>query len=383
MERDVSYLELHNLITSMHQDGRDGGVSSAGSLSSVSSSNKSLTLSTPPPPILARGRPSWGGVSRTDDLCETLQKHMFVQDLFPQQLKASLSSTASSLSSSGSIASLQQQQQPPNSNGYEDKSRLDQLSKSIAEIDKFITASEELLRRDLARDEEFYARERQRKGKHNSIPTSARKRTSVHRKFSLKEGRKVDADDAGQHHRYHHNHLPVRATKSETQPATRMPIETPPLPLPPPACPVQSRLHFQNGKVGCVDPELQTTNCVQKTHELVRQIIGQEHVTPLVALQHVDRVLFIKNFRRDSTIYTEDFEMTNVRIGEHMDDEEKLMFSGAALDSPTESHHHSLRVVEPEEMLCDRACMRQRSGDVEAAAATACDKHKSQTDPET
>lgn len=319
MDKDSGYQELvKDLHDAMdHKDTTDGkssptsvsdlsSTASAASMDSPSSSSMtSISLSTPPPAQIFSNRNS---LRRTDDLCETLQNHMFIQNVIPEERPNTLNlrSSQSSLSSGSMSTTI-----PPK---HPEQGHLDKLSQNLKEIDDFISVTEEILKRDRQRDEELYAREKQRKLRQlttsSSRPNPVRKSSSLRRKFSMIERTKRELrDDATASDEQHPQ---LRQTKSTDG--------TPPMPLVNPTqfLGLQSRLNFQNGRVECVDPELREKNCIQKTHELVQHIIKQERVTPLVQPEHVDRVLLRNvNFRRGSVaVTTEDFEMTNVCISE-------------------------------------------------------------------
>lgn len=211
---------------------------------------------------------------------------------------------------------------------------MDKLTKNIQEIDNFITVTEEILKRDRERDEEFYARERNRKN-NSEINSAENRKSGMNRKLSMIERPRQPPDQTQEN-----GHSSLRQTKSsDHQPAAVVP----------------SKLCFRNGKVGLMDPELGSKNCVQKTHELVKKIIDQEHVAPLVAQEHVERVLTNK-FRRDSTIVTEDFEMTNVLISEDLVKIDEFEGTGSPIVEKR------ICVVEAESVLNDRECLRSDDG---------------------
>lgn len=352
---DSGYLELvkelnENMDPSGGGDGKSSPISvsdlsstaSAASMDSPASSSSatSLSLSTPPPPLLSQNfLRNNNSQRRSDDLCETLQNHLFIQSVIPEERPNSLDLRSSRSSiSSGSVA-IQHPEQV----------HLDKLSQNLKEIDDFITVTEEILKRDRQRDEEFYAREKQRKLRHqlsmpNSRPNSMRKSSALRRKFSMIERTKRESIEGGQH-------LQLRQTKStEGSPAATTTPATVGNNKGNSTTVLQSRLNFQNGRVECVDPELRERNCIQKTHELVRHIIQQEGVTPLVQPEHVDRVLYSGlHFRRGSlavTVTTEDFEMTNVCISE--DQQEISEGTGPPIEEP------SISFKELEPALSDR-----------------------------
>lgn len=310
---------------------------SAASMDSPSSSSvTSISLSTPPPAQLFSRKNSQ---RRTDDLCETLQNHLFIQSVIPEERPNSLArhSSQSSLSSNSlSVTSANRTKHP-------EQVHLDKLSQNLKEIDDFITVTEEILKRDRQRDEEFYAREKQRKLRQQlSLPrNSARKSSSLRRKFSMIERTKrSDVNNEVV------PHPKLRQTKSTDD---TLPLANNLNPSHTQFIGLQSRLNFQNGRVECADPELRDRNCVQKTHELVRHIIEQERIMPLVQPEHVDRVLLsaTRNLRRGSmSVTTEDFEMTNVCISE--DQQELCDGTGLPIEEP------SINFKEIEPALCDR-----------------------------
>lgn len=303
---------------------------SAASMDSPSSSSMtSVSLSTPPPQIFSR--------RRTDDLCETLQNHLFIQSVIPEERPNSLAirSSQSSLSSGSISTSITQIQHP-------EQGHLQKLSQNLKEIDDFISVTEEILKRDRQRDEEFYAREKKRKIRQlstSSHQSSVRKANSLRRKFSMIERTRREAADDELELTKHSTLRQTKSTDGTSPPTT---IHTNPAQF----LGLQSRLNFQNGRVECVDPELREKNCVQKTHELVRHIIQQEQIMPLVQPEHVDRVLL--NFRRGSVaVKTEDFEMTNVYISE---DQQTI---GEGKGPPIEEEPNvNFKDLEP--ALCDR-----------------------------
>lgn len=310
---------------------------SAASMDSPSSSSMtSISLSTPPPAQSYNRR-------RADDLCETLQKHLFIQSVIPEERPNTLAlrSSQSSLSSDSLSHSVAPVQHP-------EHGHLAKLSQNLKEIDDFISVTEEIMKRDRERDEELYAREKQRKHRQSSgssRPNSMRKSSTLRRKFSMIERttKRESADGL--------EHTKLRQTRSTEGTSVATP---PPPPIinssytnPAQFLGLQSRLNFHNGRVECVDPELREKNCIQKTHELVRHIIQQERITPLVQPEHVDRVLLRNFFRRGSVaVTTEDFEMTNVCISE--DQQEIGEGTGPPIEEPTVN----LKELEP--ALCDR-----------------------------
>lgn len=340
LDQDSGYLELVKDLTdamepkATTEDGKSSPTSvsdlsstaSAASMDSPSSSSMtSISLSTPPPAQIF-GR-------RTDDLCETLQKHLFIQSVIPEERPNTLA-LRSSQSSISSVSSMNQVKHP-------EQEHLDKLSQNLKEIDDFISVTEEILKRDRLRDEEFYAREKQRKIRQlssSSCQSSMRKSSSLRRKFSMIERTKREpSEDVDL------EHSKLRQTRSTDGTA---PALLNPYPNPTQFLGLQSRLNFQNGRVECVDPELRGKNCIQKTHELVRNIIEQERVTPLVQPEHSDRVL-LRSFRRGSlAVTTEDFEMTNVCISE---DQQEI---GDGTGPPIEEPEVNFKEVEP--ALCDR-----------------------------
>lgn len=295
---------------------------SAASMDSPSSSSMtSISLSTPPPAQLFSTHHN--SLRRTDDLCETLQSHMFIQSVIPEEHVLAIRSSQSSLSSGGSISASMP---PPVVPQHPEQGHtLDKISQNLKEIDDFISVTEEIMKRDRQRDEELYAREKQRKLRQSitssSRPNSMRtKSSSLRRKFSMIERSKQQReaaeamDSVSDEHTSKHSQL--RQTKSTDDSGILPVINRSSYPNPTQFLGLQSRLNFQNGRVECIDPELREKNCIQKTHELVQHIIKQERVTPLVQPEHVDRVL-LRNFRRGSVaVTTEDFEMTNVCISE-------------------------------------------------------------------
>lgn len=348
MDQDSGYLELVKDLTATMEPKVDGkssptsvsdlsSTASAASMDSPSSSSMtSISLSTPPPAQSYNRR-------RADDLCETLQKHLFIQSVIPEERPNTLAlrSSQSSLSSDSLSHSVAPVQHP-------EHGHLAKLSQNLKEIDDFISVTEEIMKRDRERDEELYAREKQRKHRQSSgssRPNSMRKSSTLRRKFSMIERttKRESADGL--------EHTKLRQTRSTEGTSVAAP---PPPPIinssytnPAQFLGLQSRLNFHNGRVECVDPELREKNCIQKTHELVRHIIQQERITPLVQPEHVDRVLLRNFFRRGSVaVTTEDFEMTNVCISE--DQQEIGEGTGPPIEEPTVN----LKELEP--ALCDR-----------------------------
>lgn len=361
MDQDSGYLELvKDLTEAMEQNNHPKSSPSVSDLSSTasaasidspcSSSMTSISLSTPPPqPPLQQLPGQIFNRRKTDDLCETLQNHLFIQSVIPEERPNTLAlrSSHSSLSS----ASVSSSQAVAGRN-YQEQGQLEKLTQNLKEIDDFISVTEEILKRDRQRDEDLYARERQRKARQLTTTTSARpnslrKSSSLRRKFSMIEKREAGDE----------KHTKLRQTRSTdgTAPPTINSNNNNSVNAisnyhanPAQFLGLQSRLNFQNGRVECVDPELRERNCVQKTHELVRNIIEQERVTPLVQPEHVDRVL-LRNFRRGSVaVTTEDFEMTNVIISE--DQQEIAEGTGPPIDEL----EVGFKELDLEASLCER-----------------------------
>lgn len=195
MDQDSGYLELlKDLNDSIMEQERIDGKHSPNSVSDLSSTASAASMDSPnssssitsislrtPPPAQIFGR------RRTDDLCETLQNHMFIQNVIPEERPSSLAlrSSQSSLSS-GSLTTTHGNPMRTAEQGH-----LEKLTQNLKEIDDFISVTEEILKRDHQRDEEFYAREKQRKLRQLSHPASrqnsVRKSSSLRRKFSMIE----------------------------------------------------------------------------------------------------------------------------------------------------------------------------------------------------
>lgn len=185
--------------------------------------------------------------SSSPELSETLGNHHFITSVIPNQ------TTSDS-------------RQKDNST----RKSLEELSQEIKELEDFITVTEDILRKERERDQEFYARERQRK-----METMLKNSPDLMRlRQNNKENKSPIANrrHSLKHTTYRVNNVKTRKTKSGSPRSYK------------------SRLYFRNGRVGCVDSVENASN-VQGMHEVVKNIIKLENDRPLVSPENVNKIL--------------------------------------------------------------------------------------------
>lgn len=165
--------------------------------------------------------------SHSPEFSETLNNHVFIKNVFAPKI------TPADTSRQIKESHL--------------RNSLEEISKDIKEIEDFITVTEDILKRERERDKEFYARERQRKNDtgSNSMGYNKENKSPVYSIYSVKSPTyKRDSSS--------------RRTKSGSLKSNK-----------------SMKLSFKNGRIGCMDSADSgaTTNNVQETHEIVKNII--------------------------------------------------------------------------------------------------------------
>lgn len=175
---------------------------------------------------------------------------------------------------------------------------LEEISRELKEIENCFTVAEEILKKERERDEELYKREIQRKiltppeQSGDSIKLDLTPRDSS----SGVDDVIVDQDDDKMiieiSDKNENNFIienknlnKPRKVKSPTFKINAVRNRGIGSPL---IC--NSRLYFRNGVIGCDDAEKEETNFAQ-THNLVKNIIKQENVSPLVPYEQVKRII--------------------------------------------------------------------------------------------
>lgn len=152
---------------------------------------------------------------------------------------------------------------------------LEEISRELKEIEECFTVAEEILQKEKDRDKQLYDRERQRRTNSfdEKLPTSCDSGSSSRKNSSS------SSKSRGQHSPpQSRSGLPKYAIYSPSNRSIKSPT----------FC--KSRLFFKNGKVGCEGAEKVGTN-VNKTHQIVKQIIRKENNNPLVSSESVQKIL--------------------------------------------------------------------------------------------
>lgn len=145
---------------------------------------------------------------------------------------------------------------------------LEEISRELKEIEECFTVAEDILKKERLLDQQLYERERSRKGE--SICSESVDETIYLENKNKKKSTNLLRKNSGK--------SPVFRINSVNNKKLRSGL-------------TRSKLYFRNGKIGCEEAEMATSN-IEVTHELVKHIIEQEMEKPLVPVENVNRILF-------------------------------------------------------------------------------------------